>query len=124
MQLGPFLLVFFCGDRSIGIRVVVRDISLEAGGDRLGRIARHDTDELGVSLVCEAVGARLYFGSRVQIEVGKEAGGRVEVVQDVPKAFDGVIEAFDIEFLGVNVGAADCGIGERANTRQDKEDIG
>lgn len=73
-------------------------------------------------MIGEAIDSGFYFHSGIEVEIGYEGGHRVEVRQNVSQRIGGVVEALYIELLRVGVGAANGGVGERADTRQDEED--
>lgn len=125
LQLGldglPLLRVLFGRDGRRWVGVEVFDVLAQRRRKGLAGLLRKHTEEAGIGLVAEAVGAGLDLGSGIQVEVGYQRVDGAEVRKEVPERFSGVVDAIDIFFLRLGVGATNGGIGERPDARQDEE---
>lgn len=115
-------MVFFRDNWSVDVCVVGYDVALKMAGDGALRMLGEIFEQVGISLIGESVAARFDFTAGVEVAVGKFAANLIEVGKHLAESINGLVEAFDVEFLRLLVGAADGEIRERADLRNNVDD--
>ena len=107
LDLRPLLWIVLCLDGGQRVGVVGDEVVLELEWDDIGGVLCDLSEQLGVGSVGQTVPAGLNDVAGVEISVGDVMVDVVVIVKDQAERGDRVVDALDVEVLGVLIGAFD-----------------